>query len=69
MKIKRGDFVKIRREHESSAERFWVEVLFEHDIPKVFEGRVNNNLIVCPYKLGDSISFTKEEVLEVYNEE
>lgn len=58
--LKQGDFVKI----SSHGERFWVEVMHEHEVAGVWSGRVNNDLITAPYKLGDEIQFNEKEVME-----
>lgn len=56
-----GDFVKIVRD----GERFWIEVTGTHDDGSRM-GRVNNNCVVAPYKLGDEIRFKDDEVIDVY---
>lgn len=64
MEFTKGSLVKIRR----NGERFWVEVLHEHDQPGIFSGRVNNHLIANPEKFGDEIHFSKDEVMDVFDE-
>lgn len=63
-KIKRGDFVKIVRD----GERFWVEVTGMHDDGSR-AGRVNNHLLVAPYRFGEDIRFVDDEVLQWLPEE
>ena len=65
MAITKGNLVKIRR----NGERFWVEVLHEHDQPGIFSGRVNNYLIANPEKFGDEIQFSRDEVIEVFSQD
>lgn len=58
-----GDFVKVR----SHGERFWCEVTGKDD--EGIQGKVNNNLIIAPYKLGDTIGILPEEIIEVLKPE
>jgi hypothetical protein len=58
-KLNVGDYAKINRH----GERFWVIVEGSSE-PGHYVGKVNNHLMVAPYKLGDSIPFGEAEVID-----
>ena len=59
-----GGIVKIR----SHGERFWCIVVGQHDDGS-YQVKVNNDLIVAPYKFGDEIRIEKKDIIDVWVED
>lgn len=64
IKLPIGALVKIR----SHGERFWCSIQGMHDDGS-YVGKVNNDLLVAPYKFGEEVRITIDDVIDVWVDE
>lgn len=70
LEFKEGDLVKVRFEEgiqDAGGERIWVLVEKVSD-DGVCVGRLDNNPVVYPGKVGDRVGFTKSQVISVWRD-
>ena len=60
--VEKGDIVKIKRD----GERFWIIVKYLYKDGQRMRGIADNNTIDGEYKIGDNVTFNRDEIVDIY---